>query len=146
MSNDVLDAALTAEGLDAEAIRRVYAALDAAMYVVRYDVERDRIRRQLAYERQRADEEKARLNAAVPYAGAIGRCQVSVPDGGRSVGSHRCTRKSKFIIRVRDDSGDGRLAVCTIHVAKNWVNRYRGSGWYESSSAVEVVEPEYQPA
>lgn len=109
------------------------------MLVIRYDVELDRIRRKMAAEKRQEALEAERLVAAVPYSGSIAFCQASVPDSGRSVGSHRCTRAPRFVIQKREWDGEAAMAVCALHAAKPR-SRYR-TAYKHLPDADEPIEP-----
>ena len=90
-----------------------------------------------ARERRRAQDA---LAAALPYGGAIGRCQASVHEGGRSVSFHRCLHAPGYVRRLSDGS---LAAVCGAHARATNVSRHRGSGIYRGADADEPIEPEW---
>ena len=96
----------------------------------------------------RADSHAATLALAIPYAGAIERCQAQVWSQGRGATAHRCGTKARYVVRRaehrNEDAGDGRLAVCLIH-ARDARSRRFHKHWSYEVSATEVVEAEYQP-
>lgn len=111
---------------------------------------REREKREAAEARKR--EAEAQLAAAVPYAGAIRECQVSVLEPGRGVRFHRCGRRPIYVVRrtepgVRETerASDGRIAVCRQHAGDPTSSRFVSHSKYERESANEPVEPEYQP-
>ena len=93
---------------------------------------------------------EAKAAEAIPYRGAIERCQVSVHDGRLAMRFYRCQRPTRYVRRIKDDpEGDGRIAVCATHRKDpkrgGEPRRHVGRGRYEQATAGEVVEPEYQP-
>lgn len=104
------------------------------------------------YKQQEAEQRKARLAAAIPYAGAIARCQVSVMERGRAAYSGRCERKAKFVRTFTQDREDspnpGFLAVCAQHAKTGHEYRWRYTKHFMEKfapSANEPIEPEYLP-
>lgn len=147
-NQDLLREALTAEGLDDEAIERVRAYFRANDAGVSIDWT-TRWRR----ERDAAKASAVAAVATMPdYHGAIERCQAGVAQSmGISTTFSRCSKPARKVRRITRDrpGGDGRLAVClthakTRHEPGRWrgeTNKYRGL----SAPADEMVEPEYQP-
>jgi len=151
--HDALRAALAHAGQNPDAVDAIIDFLDDTMYAVSYDFRRAEAQRKFLYEQEQAAAKDANLAATVPYKGKIKYCQASVHYAGRMVGFHRCGNLAKRVMRLNDierdkrNGGDGRLAVCTVHAKEGpvHVRRHTSDSKWEAPSALEPVEPEYQP-
>ena len=101
---------------------------------------------------RKAEDQQAReaaKAAAIPYSGAIKRCQADVFSNDRLASFYRCFKKGTLVVRreERKGEGDGRLVVCGTHARDTSSHRHMGSGGFRGneSAATEVVESEYQP-
>ena len=134
---------LAAEGVTPEGIERLDAWLRAADMSVGWNPLVAEARQRVARQQQREATAAAAMAKAKPYAGAIKSCQVSVPDTGRSVGSHRCRHAPKWVVTANRWGETDTLAVCTIHAKDPAVYRYRAHSKWSGRDADEPIEPEY---
>jgi len=113
------------------------------------------------YKQQQKAAAEARLAAAVPYEGAISRCQASVMPGGRGGLSHRCNyeRPRALYVVSREPYWGGKIAttgktvdrivVCSTHARDNTSHRHHEHRWGgidkpQHGDALELVEEEYR--
>ena len=134
---------LAAEGVTPEGIERLDAWLREADMTIGWNPWAAEARRKAEHQRLREATAAASLAKAKPYSGAIKSCQVSVPDAGRSVGSHRCRHAPKWVVTVNKWGDPDTLVACTIHAKDPNQSRYLAHSKYDGASANEPIEPEY---
>lgn len=146
---------LRAEGLDDDAIVRVYRALREANLSVMVPPWMASRAEAAARRASAATAREREMAVAVPYTGTIRQCQAEVYKG--RLGFAGCSARARFVVRRPERPGsshldagwlDGRIAVCRRHAGDPESRRHLNAGWQESvlgPGSIEPVESQYDP-